>query len=249
MLIRSAITPRSAVHESYAVMRLVDEDDADGEGAIMIEVLAPGATSPANRTSAETISFLLDGRLSCNGSNKPLATGDAVFHPPGCVRGFRNIGSQPALLFATRSTTNGECRATASGGAPKRVSREVADDPSLDRNSGFISMGVRWLATRDTVGTCKVTLGTSTFEPGGQHDLHRHPHAVEFLLVVSGGGMHLTEDGETPLTYGQLVLIPAGEWHGFCTDPGVTTRTVFGYLGAASLPEAGYELKLGGNDD
>jgi quercetin dioxygenase-like cupin family protein len=249
MLIRTATTARSAAQESYAVTPLVDEDDADGAGAIMIEVLAPGATSPANRTSAETISFLLDGRLSCNGSGKPLSTGDAIFHPPGCVRSFRNIGSEPALLFATRSMTTPKLCATASGAAPKRVSREVADDPSLDRNSGFISMGVRWLATRDTVGTCKITLGTSTFEPGGQHDLHRHPHAVEFLLVVSGSGMHLTEDGEIPLTNGQLVLIPAGEWHGFCTDTDVTTRTVFGYLGAASLPEAGYELKLGGNDD
>ena len=67
--------------------------------------------------------------------------------------------------------------------------------------------------------------------------------------MVSGGGMHFTEDGETPLTCGQLALISAGEWHGFCTDTDVTTRTVFGYLGAASLPEAGYELMLGGNDD
>jgi quercetin dioxygenase-like cupin family protein len=242
MLIRTAITPRSAVAETYAVTPLVDEGEADGKGSLTIEALAAGATSPPNRTTADTITFLLRGCLSCNGSAAPLLAGDAIFHPPSCVRSFRNIGSEPALLFVTRSTTSREPCPADTGGAPRRLSREVADDPSLDSNSGFISMGVRWLATRDTIATSNVTLGTSSFEPGGQHDLHRHPHAVEFLLVVGGGGMHLTEDGGTPLTYGQVVLIPSGEWHGFCTDAGVTTHTVFGYLGAGSLAEAGYEL-------
>jgi mannose-6-phosphate isomerase-like protein (cupin superfamily) len=40
---------------------------------------------------------------------------------------------------------------------------------------------------------------------------------------------------------GDLVLVPAGEWHGFRTD-GVTTA-VYGYLGAGSLQQAGYELE------
>lgn len=249
MIIRTAIGPGPAVTEPYTVTQLFDEGDAGGTGAVAIEVLAPGATSPPKRTVAETITFLLGGCLGCNGSDDPLVAGDTMFHPTGCMHSFRNLGSEPASLFAVRATTTREVSETDADAVPQRVSLEVAEDSSLDRDGGFITMGVRWLATRDTVGTCNVTLGTSTFEPGGQHELHRHPHAVEFLLVVSGAGMHLTEDGATPLTHGRLVLIPAGEWHGFCTDPGVTTRTVFGYLGAASLAEAGYELKTGGHDD
>jgi quercetin dioxygenase-like cupin family protein len=246
MLIRTALSPAPAVPEPYAITRLADDAEADGRGTIAIEALAPGAASPADETTAETVTFVLGGRLRCNRSDKPLAAGDAVFHPPGFVRGFRNIGSEPASLFTVSSTSG---RSAADGERfPRRVSLDVADDPSLDPDRGFISMGVRWLATSETVGTTGVTLGTSTFEPGGQHDLHRHVDAVEFLLVVSGGGVHLSEDGATPMSAGQHVLISAGEWHGFCTDPGVTTRTVFGYLGAASLPEAGYELKVGGGD-
>jgi len=249
VLIRTAIAPGPAAPEPYALRRLVDEGDADGTGAITIETLAAGAASPPSRTTAETITFVLSGTLSCDGSGKPLSAGDTMFHPPGCLRSFRNVGSEPAMLFGAHSAASAAHSAGNGHGAPQRVSLDVVDDPSLDRDRGFISMGVRWLATSDTVGTRKVTLGTSTFEPGGQHDLHRHPHAAEFLLVVSGGGVHLTEDGAAPLTDGRLVMISTGEWHGFCTDPGVTTRTVFGYLGAASLSEAGYELKPGGNDD
>ncbi|MFY0579771.1 cupin domain-containing protein [Cystobacter fuscus] len=78
--------------------------------------------------------------------------------------------------------------------------------------------------------------------PGGSHQLHRHPHADEFFLVLQGGGEHLTKDGPVRLNPGDLAYIPAGEWHGFQTDPGVTTRTVYGYLGAGSLAQAGYEL-------
>jgi quercetin dioxygenase-like cupin family protein len=242
MLIRTAIASGPAAPEPYTVTQLLGEGEAGATGSVTVEVLASGATSPPQPTAAETVSFLLGGCLSDDGADKPLLAGDAMFHPAGCLRSFRNIGSEPASLFVVRSKTTEGCSGAEIGAVAQRVSLEVADDPQLDRASGFISMGVRWLATRDTIGTCNVTLGTSTFEPGGQHDRHRHPHALEFLLVVSGGGMHLTQDGATPLTYGQLVLIGAGEWHGFRTDPGVTTRTVFGYLGAASLSEAGYEL-------
>lgn len=249
MLIRTAIAARPAAPEPYTLTQLLGEGEAGATGAVTIEVLAPGATSPPKPTAAETVSFLLGGCLTDNGPDTPLLAGDAMFHPAGCLRSFRNIGSEPALLFAVRSMTTQGCSRADIGAVAQRVSLEVSDDPELDRDSGFISMGVRWLATRDTIGTCNVTLGTSTFEPGGQHHRHRHPQALEFLLVVSGGGMHLTQDGATPLAYGQLVLIPAGEWHGFRTDPGVTTCTVFGYLGAASLSEAGYQLLPGDDDD
>ncbi|MGH2941620.1 MAG: cupin domain-containing protein [Solirubrobacteraceae bacterium] len=246
MQVRTAIAPDAAARRPYAVTRLFGNGGTGGTGAVTIEVLAPGAISPPSHAAAETVSFLLGGRLACNGSPEPLVAGDAVFHPAGSERSFRNTGSEPALLFAAHAAP-GAVASNGDGIEPRRVSPEVGDDPSLDPDSGFISMGVRWLATSDTVGTRKVTLGTSTFEPGGQHDLHRHPHAAEFLLVVAGGGLHLTEDGPVALRYGDLVLIPTGEWHGFCTEPGVTTRTVFGYLGAASLAEAGYELGPSGS--
>ena len=64
--------------------------------------------------------------------------------------------------------------------------------------------------------------------------------------MLSGADEHVSQYGTTRLTAGDLTLIPAGEWHGFRTDPKIITRTVYGYLGAGSLDQAGYNLYDGG---
>jgi quercetin dioxygenase-like cupin family protein len=114
---------------------------------------------------------------------------------------------------------------------------------TLREAGGFERMAVHWLATTGTVGSRRLALATSTFTPGGSHDLHRHPDADEFFLVLAGGGDHLTERGRVRLAQGDLAYIPAGEWHGFRTRPGVTTVALYGYLGAGSLRQAGYQIQ------
>ncbi|MFI9818102.1 cupin domain-containing protein [Saccharothrix variisporea] len=115
-------------------------------------------------------------------------------------------------------------------------------DEFLDNAGGFTDMGVRWLATTATLGTRGLVVATSTFAPGGHHEPHRHPHADEFFLVVRGGGYHHAPDGPIRLDPGDLVHVPAGEPHGFATDPGTVTTALYGYLGAGSLDQAGYEV-------
>ncbi|WP_327682548.1 cupin domain-containing protein [Kitasatospora sp. NBC_00458] len=111
------------------------------------------------------------------------------------------------------------------------------------RIAGSAGMEVRWLATADTVGARRLTVAASAFAAGGRHDLHRHPHADEFFLVLSGGGGHLTGNAEVPLRAGDLVYVPAGEWHGFRPGPAAPTTALYGYLGASSLAGAGYQLR------
>jgi hypothetical protein len=43
------------------------------------------------------------------------------------------------------------------------------------------------------------------------------------------------------VTAGEAVLVDAGEWHGFRAADGSAVHVVFGYLGAGSLDEAGWE--------
>ncbi|GAA1395175.1 hypothetical protein GCM10009639_30030 [Kitasatospora putterlickiae] len=109
--------------------------------------------------------------------------------------------------------------------------------------AGSAGMAVRWLATDETVGAHRLTVAASEFGAGGSHDLHRHPHADEFFLVLSGGGTHLTESTGVPVRAGDLVFVPAGEWHGFRTGPGGPTAALYGYLGAPSLALAGYQVR------
>ncbi|MED7949890.1 cupin domain-containing protein [Streptomyces sp. BE303] len=127
---------------------------------------------------------------------------------------------------------------------PSGEAGPVQPEPgAAGRIAGSAGMEVRWLATADTVGARRLTVAASTFAVGGGHDLHRHPHADEFFLVMSGGGGHLTETAEVPLRAGDLVFVPAGEWHGFRTGPAGPTAALYGYLGASSLTGAGYQVR------
>ena len=52
------------------------------------------------------------------------------------------------------------------------------------------------------------------------------------------------EDGEAALEPGDLVYIPAGEWHGLRAMEGEElSEHLFGYLGVSSFAEVGYALR------
>jgi quercetin dioxygenase-like cupin family protein len=114
------------------------------------------------------------------------------------------------------------------------------DDPAI----GFIGMNARWLATDEICATGSIVVGASRFAAeGGVHELHRHPEAAEFFIVLSGEGVQLDEDGaEVPVEVGEAALLPRGGWHGFRNTGQEEVRAVFGFLGATSLDRAGYEL-------
>jgi quercetin dioxygenase-like cupin family protein len=220
-------------------------------GMLLLQELSPGSRLPTHvLPRAESVTFVLSGRGEWNtgGWSWPLAAGEGVFNPPGTLRAFEAAPEEGAMLLVACGGTSRPRDALPWGahraaGCGCRISRTAdAGSSPLREAGGFIDMGVHWLATTQTVGTRSVVVATSTFTPGGSHQLHRHPRADEFFLVLQGGGEHLTREGPVRLGPGDMAYIPAGEWHGFRTDPGVTTRTVYGYLGAGNLTQAGYEL-------
>ncbi|GAA0219477.1 hypothetical protein GCM10010492_16840 [Saccharothrix mutabilis subsp. mutabilis] len=179
-----------------------------------------------------------------------LGVGDGV-HGPARLGGTARL-----LVLTSRHPAPGEAKtwrfAPAGRTAAQHAGRTAAEhagataaDHLLADGGGFTDMGVRWLATADTLGTAGLVVATSTFAPGGHHEPHRHPHADEFFLVLRGGGYHHASDGPIRLDPGDLVHVPAGEPHGFRTDPGTVTTALYGYLGAGSLDQAGYEVEGG----
>ncbi|GAA2747709.1 cupin domain-containing protein [Kitasatospora cinereorecta] len=173
-----------------------------------------------------------------------LLPGEGVHQQPGSRAVFTAEGG-PLILFAASAAVRAVGAVGAVGAAPGPPRRLAAGDGdrTLARTGGFDGMGVRWLATTQSVGARRLTVATSAFTPGGRHELHRHPAAGEFFLVLTGGGEHLTERGPVRLAAGDLAYVPAGEWHGYRTDPDRTTTALYGYLGAGSLTAAGYQVK------
>ena len=178
--------------------------------------------------------------------------------PRTCLKntwhGFRNTGLGSAVLLSIYSPAaqlsdagyesfHGAIDTSKQPKVAMSSLSQMQGDAALDADSGFVGLGVFWLATRATVGSNDFLLGASTFEPGGLHEHHRHPRGDEFLYILEGGGEHLTPDGAVPLSAGEIAYIPANEYHGFKNPAGVLTRTLFGYFGPATLAEAGYEVR------
>ena len=226
-------------------------------GMLSIAEFAPGGSHKLHRHDASSqISYLLSGKGEHLTENGPVAlkAGDAIYVPKNTWHGFRNTGTDKAVLLSIYSPAAQQADAgyetftgTVDSSKPPQVAMsslsKLQGDVALDADSGFIGLGVFWLATRDTVGSNDFLLGASTFEPGGLHEHHRHPRGDEFLYILEGGGEHLTSDGSVSLSAGEIAYIPANEYHGFKNPDGVLTRTLFGYFGAPTLEEAGYEVR------
>jgi quercetin dioxygenase-like cupin family protein len=241
-----------------AVRDIINRNTVDAHrGMLSIAEFAPGGFHKLHRHDASSqISYLLSGKGEHLTENGPIAlkAGDAVYVPKNTWHGFRNISTNKAVLLSIYSPVAHLADAgyeTFVGAIDSSKPAQVAmsslsklqGDAALDADSGFIGLGVFWLATRDTVGSEDFLLGASTFEPGGLHEHHRHPRGDEFLYILEGGGEHLTPASAVPLSSGEIAFIPANEYHGFKNQEGVLTRTLFGYFGAATLAEAGYEVR------
>jgi quercetin dioxygenase-like cupin family protein len=113
-------------------------------------------------------------------------------------------------------------------------------DTTLDPGEGWHELQVRWLVTRELVGSETTVVGLSVFPPGAKHDLHRHPHAEEWEYVLSGSGIKRVGDRDVPISAGDIVFTPRDAYHGVANTTDETLTTLWGYTGAASLEEAGY---------
>ena len=122
---------------------------------------------------------------------------------------------------------------------------EVAPVPGLGPDQGWVGMTVQFLVDAAGAGSEHVVFGRAVFAPGeAEHQWHRHPGAEEFALIVRGQG--IVRDGDTALpgSPGDVVFPRQGAWQGFRnTAAAQEAEMIWGWAGAASRAEAGYELR------
>ena len=123
---------------------------------------------------------------------------------------------------------------------PFKVSiRETESSPGIPER-GWVDMDVRWLVTKDTVGSTKTVFGVTFFPPGAKHDIHRHPNAEEVEYLMSGSGIAYVGDDAVELGPGEAVFVPQNEYHGFENTSDGEVVMAWYYAGAASLDDAGF---------
>jgi oxalate decarboxylase/phosphoglucose isomerase-like protein (cupin superfamily) len=118
--------------------------------------------------------------------------------------------------------------------------RNGATAPEHDK-PGWIDMDVRWLVTRESVGSDQSVFGVTYFAPGSRHEIHRHPGCEEVEYLISGHGVARVGEDDVEMGPGDCVFVPRNDFHGFRnTSDTETAVMVWYYAGAANLEEAGY---------
>lgn len=227
-------------------------DGAKTGSSVALEI-APGAGYPvAVLAAVEQVVYVCDGELLHRGSGGEMALGpdQTLTVTAGAAHGLENTGPEPAVVLASYTGASelpwDRMRPATEGADGAEVFRhsvhEVADDPYAVAENGFHEMLVSFLAAEGAKAT---TFGFGRWPQGeGQHMWHRHENADEIIYIFEGEAQHMTEAGTAILRPGDFAYVPAGEWHSMrSNDPTRPLDAIFGYLGGASLEQAGYELR------
>jgi len=138
--------------------------------------------------------------------------------------------------------------ATPSGatGAPMyRINRRnVPIVEGLRREDGWVDMQVQFLIDKKSAGANHV-VGWTVLKPGARHERHLHRNCDEFFIVLKGRGHVYSELGEEPAVEGDVVYSPRGCWHGFNNTSDEDVVLIWGWMGAGSIEDSGYEVDAG----
>ncbi|MGH8911206.1 MAG: cupin domain-containing protein [Acidimicrobiia bacterium] len=124
-----------------------------------------------------------------------------------------------------------------------RINRhDVPVEGGLRSDEGWVNMQVQFLVDQARAGLDDFLLGWTVLPPGARHERHRHPHADEFFVVLSGHGLVYTDHEDETAGEGDAIFTRRGHWHGFNNTGEEDVTLVWGWSGAGSLDAAGYEL-------
>ncbi len=120
--------------------------------------------------------------------------------------------------------------------------RDVPKITGLKRRDGWVDMQVQFLIDKQSAGADHV-VGWTVLKPGARHETHLHRNCDEFFIVLKGRGHICTGHGEEPAREGDVVYSPRNCWHGFNNTSSNDVVLVWGWMGAGSIADSGYEVK------
>jgi quercetin dioxygenase-like cupin family protein len=111
----------------------------------------------------------------------------------------------------------------------------------LKRKDGWVDMQVQFLIDKKSAGADHV-VGWTVLKPGARHERHLHRNCDEFFIVLKGRGHIYSDLGEEPSVEGDVIYSPRGIWHGFNNTSDEDVVLVWGWMGAGSIEDSGYEV-------
>ncbi|MBO0683852.1 MAG: cupin domain-containing protein [Candidatus Dormibacteraeota bacterium] len=112
----------------------------------------------------------------------------------------------------------------------------------VSEDDGWSGMDIRFPFPEDVARIAGLALFRAVFGRGAAHKVHRHPNAHEFFYVVRGRAEIGTEEEVHEVAAGTVEFVRRGKSHWLRNlEPDEEVEVVGGYLGVATLDEAGYE--------
>ena len=110
----------------------------------------------------------------------------------------------------------------------------------VSAKAGWKNMDIRFLITRETVGSQTVCFWRTLFTAASAHEKHKHRNSAEVVYCISGHGYLGIDTEEREIHPGSAVYIPKNTVHWTrTTEP---MEVVGLYTDAGGLEESGYEF-------
>ena len=154
-----------------------------------------------------------------------------------------------ALKGAWKSDATAPAPARSTGGGAPMYRTNLRNVPrveGLKRDHGWVDMQVQFLIDKKSAGANHV-VGWTVLKPGARHERHLHRNCDESFIGLKGRGHIYSDLGEEPSAEGDVVYSPRGCWHGFNNTSSEDVVLVWGWMGAGSIEDSGYEVPAEGH--
>jgi quercetin dioxygenase-like cupin family protein len=121
-----------------------------------------------------------------------------------------------------------------------KVTLDDVAPADLKLADGWKKMDIRFLISRETVGSDRVCFWRTVFREQSAHEKHLHRNSAEVMYCVAGRGWGGVGDQEHEMLPGTAVYIPKGTVH--WARPAAYFEIVGLYTDVGSLEESGYEF-------
>jgi mannose-6-phosphate isomerase-like protein (cupin superfamily) len=118
--------------------------------------------------------------------------------------------------------------------------RDVPKVEGLQREREPAGMQVQFLIDKKSAGADHV-IGWTVLKAGARDELQRLRNCDAFFLVLKGRALIHTDKGEEPAVEGDVIYAPRGCWYGFHNTSNEDVVLVWGWMGAGSIEDSGYE--------
>jgi mannose-6-phosphate isomerase-like protein (cupin superfamily) len=241
------------------VRQIITSDDKAKDLRATIHDISPGKSQEFNSEGRSHLLYVIEGeggQVSFKGQNHIAKKGAGMYLEPGEKATVSASVNALSLLQLH---------------VPKHVAKPANTLPSSyyfdeDRLQSLISAGktrIRsfWVNKETGLsGSWDMQAGLMRYAPNGFSPRHKHEGtptnpggAVHFYMIFEGTGKVIEDTGTTPIGPGELVLIPAGEWHQLvATDTGLRYMEFQGPFDFSSTMDNDPEGKdwfINGSDD